>query len=111
MTPRRPGRHSQCEKLLRILADGDWHTTSELLRAVPCIVHSRISELRKFGWDVEHVTTGAGADGSRYRLLNPAEVPSSPSPRRGSFVCHVDESAGMEEQLALVDNTRWSVRV
>lgn len=67
--PRRPGRFSQADKLLRILEDGEWHTTRELLREVPCIVHSRISELRKFGWLIEHETTGSGADGSRYRLV------------------------------------------
>lgn len=67
--PRRPHRYSQCSKLLRILEDGRWHTTAELLRLVPCIVHSRIAELRKYGYTVEHDRTGVGAEGSRYRLV------------------------------------------
>jgi hypothetical protein len=67
--PRRPARFSQCLKILNVLEDGDWHTTSEILRAVPSIVHSRIAELRKRGYIIEHETTGTGANGSRYRLV------------------------------------------
>lgn len=67
----KPG--SQNARLLAVLSDHDWHTTAELLRAVPCIVHSRCAELRKRGYAVEHETTGPGAAGSRYRLLSEAE--------------------------------------
>ena len=72
----KPPRFSQSYKLLRILEDGHWHTTRDLLREVPCIVHSRISELRKRGYEIEHETTGVGAAGSRYRLKDSAEEPS-----------------------------------
>lgn len=68
-TPRKPARFSQCEKIMRVLEDGEWHTTSEILRAVPSIVHSRIAELRKRGYIIEHERTGSGAQGSRYRLV------------------------------------------
>lgn len=62
-------RPTQCERLLACLEDGRWWTTSALLRRVPCIVHSRISDLRAQGYIVEHRTTGVGADGSSYRLV------------------------------------------
>lgn len=85
---RQPHRFSQGAKILRLLSDGEWHTTREILREVPCIVHSRVSELRRsYGWNIEHETTGAGAAGSRYRLLGEGDgnvhggaVPSSASP-------------------------------
>lgn len=72
--PKRPSRFSQADKILRILEDGRWHTTAEILRAVPSVVHSRIADLRKFGWLIEHDTTGAGAEGSRYRLIGAVEL-------------------------------------
>ena len=28
--PRKPARFSQCEKILRVLQDGAWHTTAEI---------------------------------------------------------------------------------
>jgi hypothetical protein len=66
---------SQAARLLAILADGEWHTTAELLREVPSIIHSRVSDLRHKGFVVEHETTGVGAHGSRYRLIAvPAEL-------------------------------------
>lgn len=74
----KPPRFSQSSKLLRILEDGDWHTTRDLLRDVPCIVHSRIAELRKRGYTIEHETVGVGAEGSRYRLIS--DEASAPSP-------------------------------
>jgi hypothetical protein len=61
---------SQCDRVLELLADGEWWTTRELLREVPCVVHSRVAELRKRGLEIEHETVGAGAAGSRYRLLS-----------------------------------------
>ena len=72
--PMLPSRFSQCRRLWEILRDEQWHTTSELLREVPCIVHSRIAELRKaWGWDIKHETIGPGAKGSRYRIVNMAD--------------------------------------
>jgi hypothetical protein len=60
---------SQCDQLAALLSDGRWWTTRELLREVPCIVHSRVSDLRKRGLIIEHETVGPGAAGSRYRLV------------------------------------------
>jgi hypothetical protein len=70
--PRKPARFSQCEKILRVLEDGEWHSTAEVLQQVPSIVHSRIAELRKRGYIIEHERVGPGASGSRYRLLREA---------------------------------------
>lgn len=72
--PKRPHRFSQSAKILTLLEDGRWHTTAEILRAVPSVVHSRIADLRKFGWLIEHDTTGMGAEGSRYRLVGTVEL-------------------------------------
>lgn len=60
---------SQADRILLVLLDGGWHSTSEILREVPSIVHSRISDLRAAGLKIEHRTTGVGAAGSEYRLL------------------------------------------
>jgi hypothetical protein len=48
---------------------GTWITTAEILRDVPSIVHSRIADLRKRGYTIQHRTTGVGAAGSEYRLV------------------------------------------
>ena len=72
----KPG--SQTARLLDWLSDGEWWTTSELLYRVPCIVHSRIAELRKQGYRIEHETTGPGASGSRYRLVQFDAEPERP---------------------------------
>jgi hypothetical protein len=64
----RPSERSQCGRLLRLLETGEWWSCRELLREVPCIVHSRMSDLRSFGWPIEHETRGVGAGGSFYRL-------------------------------------------
>lgn len=72
--PRRPSRVSQAGRLLaeleraRVARTEGWVSTRQLLYVVPCIVHSRIAELRKYGYQVEHRTTGPGAAGSEYRL-------------------------------------------
>ena len=64
---------THCELVLQALRDGEWHTTSELYREInqPMILHSRISDLRKQGHNVEgrHVPGKTGADGYQYRLL------------------------------------------
>jgi hypothetical protein len=60
---------THCARLLEILADGGWHTCRDVLIEEPMIVHSRVAELRSRGYLIEHETTGAGAAGSRYRLV------------------------------------------
>ncbi len=62
---------SHCDRILDALRDGEWHTTHALYIEVgPMILHSRISDLRKKGHNVEgrHVPGRTGADGYEYRL-------------------------------------------
>jgi hypothetical protein len=67
----RLARGSQCARILAVLEDGNWHTTAEIHQRVGgCVLHSRIAELRARGFAIEHETTGQGASGSRYRLLD-----------------------------------------
>lgn len=63
-------KRSQTQQLLDLLSDGSWWSCAELLREVPCIVHSRINDLRGKGYRIEHETRGAGASGSFYRLAD-----------------------------------------
>lgn len=68
----RPG--SQNARILRVLAKGKWVTVSEIhRRAGTSRLNSRVSELRKQGYEIEHMKVAgkAGALGHRYRLLNP----------------------------------------
>lgn len=76
---------SQAQQLLRaLIAANGWVSTSDLLRAVPCIVHSRISDLRAQGYLIEHRTVGKGAAGSQYRLLVPNQSTTSATSRTWS---------------------------
>lgn len=65
----RPRADSQAGRILALLETGGWWSTSELLREVPSIVHSRIAGLRDAGFSIEHRTTGQGAAHSLYRLV------------------------------------------
>jgi hypothetical protein len=61
------------ERILRVLADQRWHTTSNIHRqAGHMVVHSRISELRGKGHEIEHrhVPGKVGAAAHAYRWLN-----------------------------------------
>ena len=63
---------SQCERILGVLSDYQWHTTADLYRRLGgMILHSRIAELRKRGHTIEgrHVPGETGAAGYEYRLL------------------------------------------
>lgn len=60
---------SQASRIVVLLRERP-HTCAEILREVPCIVHSRISELRDKGYVIAHQTTGPGAGGSLYTLLS-----------------------------------------
>lgn len=60
---------TQNERILALLETGP-KTTAELLAEVPCIVHSRIAELRDRGHDIRHERVGAsGASAHLYRLV------------------------------------------
>jgi len=74
--------NSQNARILRALSSGRWVTTSELHRRCGLVIlHSRVSELRKQGYVIEHETVEgkSGSLGHKYRLLNaqlPAEIAS-----------------------------------
>ena len=62
---------SHCDRVLEALQDGQWHTTHDLYIEVGnMILHSRVSDLRKKGHNVEgrHVPGQTGAHGYEYRL-------------------------------------------
>jgi hypothetical protein len=68
----KPG--SQNARILRALADGSWHSVANIHRkAGTSRLNSRVSELRKYGYVIEHDTVPGkvGSLGHRYRLLNP----------------------------------------
>lgn len=64
---------SQCDRLLTIMRDGNWHCSADLHRAVFCILHSRVAELNRqglrYGYRIEHRGGGPGADHHWYRLV------------------------------------------
>ncbi len=68
---------SHCKQILRALQDGQWHTSMALYIEVgPCVLHSRISDLRHQGHLVEgrHVPGKTGATGYEYRLIEANKV-------------------------------------
>lgn len=67
----RPG--SQNARLLDVLADGEWHVSTELHERCGYMrTNSRIAELRTHGHRIlgESVPGKTGTDGYRYRLLD-----------------------------------------
>jgi hypothetical protein len=92
---------SHCARILDALRDGQWHTTHDLYTTVgPMILHSRISDLRRKGHNVQgrHVPGRTGADGYQYRLQPSVEYVDVPRTRRP-----VDHSPSVQaaEQLTL----------
>ena len=68
----KPG--SQNSRILRALAGGGWVSVAAIHRkAGTSRLNSRVSELRKHGYEIEHETVPGkvGSLGHRYRLLNP----------------------------------------
>lgn len=73
--------NSQAARILRVLADGRWHTAAKIQRAAgKSRLNSRVSELRKRGYQIEHeqIPGKHGALGHRYRLLGKPEIPPAP---------------------------------
>lgn len=68
------------QKVLGLLRDGRWHTHHELYR-LGCVAHSRISDLRKDGWQIEQERQG---DDYCYRLLGRLEQPDGVNVPSGS---------------------------
>ena len=63
---------SQNARLLEVLADGEWHTSTELHERCGYMrTNSRIAELRTHGHVIagESVPGKTGTDGYRYRLV------------------------------------------
>ena len=92
---------SHCDLILDALRDGQWKTTRTLYIEVgPMILHSRVSDLRKRGHNVEgrHVPGKTGAEGYEYRLApsvtyvdvpkvrRPVDPPPVPVPAAGQLV-------------------------
>jgi hypothetical protein len=76
---------SHCGLILQALRDGQFHTTASLYREVgPMILHSRISDLRKRGHNIEgrHVPGKTGAEGYEYRLASSVTFVDVPRVRR-----------------------------
>ena len=93
---------SHCDLILHALRDGAWKTTHTLYIEVgPMILHSRISDLRKKGHNVEgrHVPGRTGADGYEYRLLPSVSFVDVPRVRRA--VVASPDAAPPAEQLTL----------
>lgn len=66
--------NSQNARILRALSRGTWVSVAEIhRRAGTSRLNSRISELRNYGYEIEHGTVPGktGALGHRYRLVNP----------------------------------------
>lgn len=55
MTPRRPPRLSQCSRILSVLEDNEWHSSTELTTLVSGRdpLSYRIREIERMGWPVE----------------------------------------------------------
>lgn len=91
---------SHCQRILDALRDGQWHTTASLYRELGgMILHSRISDLRAKGHNVEgrHVPGHSGAEGYEYRLAPSVTFVEVPRVRRSS----PPEAAAAAEQLSL----------
>lgn len=73
----KPG--TQGARVLHALRDGRWHSVAEIHRRAGTMrLNSRVSELRKHGFNIEHrVVTGKPrqALAHQYRLINVTDVP------------------------------------
>jgi hypothetical protein len=76
---------THCQRILDALRDGSWKTTHTLyMECGPMILHSRVSDLRKRGHNVQgrHVPGQTGANGYEYRLLPSVTFVDVPRVRR-----------------------------
>ena len=76
---------SHCDRILHALRNGEWRTTASLYQELGgMILHSRISDLRAKGHNVEgrHVPGRTGADGYEYRLVSSVTFIEVPRTRR-----------------------------
>lgn len=77
---------TQNERILALLDVGP-ATTADILREVPCIVHSRVAELRKRGYDIRCEQIGARGAGAFLYTLHPLRERTDADPlgRDGAF--------------------------
>jgi hypothetical protein len=68
-------RPSQNERILEILRDGRWHTNHEFYSF--SVLHSRVSELRSRGHEIEMRRSGGQEATYEYRLVAPLRDPSA----------------------------------
>lgn len=104
---------TDCEFLADVLKDGAWHSTAELLRysieerGCGLTVHSRVSDLRARGHNVEYRRVrGQRASAHQYRLvraLNESVGDSSPESSADSLSATVRRS-----ESGLNEKTFWS---
>lgn len=60
-------RPSHVERVANVLADDQWHTSDELYHRTRSIVHSRIADLRRRGWEIEHQRVEGTNDARHHR--------------------------------------------
>lgn len=97
---------SHCDRILAALRDGRWHTTASLYQELGgMILHSRISDLRKKGHNVEgrHVPGASGADGYEYRLAPSVTFVDVPRVRRAVDLPPPGSPVPPVEQLTVWD--------
>lgn len=108
------GRRSHCEKILDLLADGRSHSFRELY-GLGVMVHSRVADLRKRGYDIRVETvTDQGRRDYLYTLVGAPLSPAVPDPhalraqtagREDAHQCVREGTAGLSgvsgEQLTL----------
>ena len=84
--------NSQAARILTLLRERP-HTTSEILREVPSIVHSRIAQLRELGYVIAcDRTKGYGAGAFRYTLLSEPDPGDHGADVRAGSLSGVDYS-------------------
>jgi hypothetical protein len=104
---------TDCEFLADVLKDGAWHSTAELLRysieerGCGLTVHSRVSDLRARGHNVEYRRVrGQRASAHQYRFvrsLNESVGDSSPESSADSLSATVRKRESSEDGRLLAD--------
>lgn len=106
--PGRPRKPSQCDRILRVLRDGNWHSAAEIhQRCGYSRLNSRISELRRRGHNIlpsRRVEGASGPEAYEYRLIvdafeETARIAREPLPTTAlppSPQTHNDEQMSLE---------------
>lgn len=79
---------TDCEFILDVLGDGEEHSLAEILRrsmderGCGLTTHSRVADLRKKGYTIEHLTVPGAERGHAhsYRLVSAPATPVEPGP-------------------------------